>query len=126
MKNESQAKTIHLVGWESAGPWVVLAKAVRRRGDAHGRRHERLPLRRREIAGRPDDAAGGVEIRRYGGIRGIVPPGELLMHNHRHTSTGKLVPDAYRAAGADAKLKREPLKLSGEKVVEWVLRPGNK
>jgi hypothetical protein len=49
-------------------------------------------------------------------------PGELLLHGHRHTATGRLVPDAYRAAGAAGKLTREPSRLPAEKVVEWLFR----
>ena len=61
---------------------------------------------------------------KYGGLpafAALCAPGDLLMHNHRNTGTGQLVPDAYRGAGAEGKLRREPSRLSGEKVVEWVL-----
>jgi hypothetical protein len=62
---------------------------------------------------------------KYGGLAAfaaLCAPGELLLHNHRGTGTGKLVPDSYRAAGVEGKLRREPLKLAGDKVVAWVLR----
>ena len=55
---------------------------------------------------------------KYGGLpafAALCAPGELLLHNHRGTGTGRLVADAYRAAGADGKLRREPGRLAGEK-----------
>jgi len=61
---------------------------------------------------------------RYGGLpafAALCAPGQMLLHNHRGTGTDRLVPDAYRAAGAGMKLSRE-LRLSGDKVVEWVVQ----
>jgi hypothetical protein len=65
---------------------------------------------------------------KYGGLpafAALCAPGELLLHNHRHTVTGRIVPDAYRAAAADGKLRREPTRLPGDKVVDWLLRNGS-
>jgi dienelactone hydrolase len=123
VKGHPQAKSIHLVGWESAGPWVVMAKALA--GDAVTRTAADMNGFRFDAIKSPADPMMLPGALKYGGMAGfaaLCAPGEILMHNHRHTSTGKYVPDAYRAAGADAKLRREPLKLSGEKVVEWLLR----
>jgi dienelactone hydrolase len=122
-KGHPQAKTIHIVGWESAGPWVVMAKALA--GDAVTRTAADMNGFRFDAIKSPADPMMLPGALKYGGMAAfgaLCAPGELLLHNHRHTSTGKLIPDAYRAAGADAKLKREPLKLSGDKVVEWLLR----
>jgi hypothetical protein len=122
-KSHPRVDTVHLIGWESAGPWVVMARALA--GDAVSRTAADMNGFRFEDVKTPADSMILPGALKYGGMAAfaaLCAPGELLLHNHRHTGTGQLVPDAYRAAGADAKLKREPLRLSGEKVVKWVLR----
>jgi hypothetical protein len=122
VKSHKRTKTIHLVGWESAGPWVVLARALaddsvaRTAADLDGFRFEDV-----KSTDHPMMLPGAL---RYGGLpafAALCAPGELLLHNHRNTGTGRLLPDAYRAAGADGKLRREPTRLTGEEVVAWVL-----
>jgi hypothetical protein len=122
-KKHPQVKTIHLIGWESAGPWVVLARALA--GDAVTRTAADLDGFRFDAIKSNADPMMLPGAVKYGGMAAfaaLYAPGELLLHNHRGTGTGRLAPDAYRAAGADSKLSREPLKLSGAKVVEWVVR----
>ncbi len=121
-KNHPQAKAIHLVGWEAAGPWVALARAAA--GDAVGRTAADLNNFRFESVKASDDPMMLPGALKYGGLAGLAAlcaPSELLLHNHRNTGTGQLVADAYRAAGADGRLRREPLRLPAEKVVEWLL-----
>ena len=124
-KCHPQVRTIHLIGWESAGPWVVLARALagdavtRTAADLNGFRFDNI-----KSNADPMMLPGAVK---YGGLAAfaaLCAPGELLLHNHRGTGTGQLLPEAFRAAGAEGKLRREPLRLPGVKVVEWVLRPG--
>jgi hypothetical protein len=121
-KCHPQAKTIHLVGWESAGPWVVIARAlagdvvVRTAADLDGFHFENVKAN--------DDPMMLPGALKYGGLpafAALCAPGELLLHNHRNTGTGNIVPDVYRAAAAEGRLRREPLRLTGEKIVEWVL-----
>jgi hypothetical protein len=122
-KGHPQVRTIHLIGWESAGPWVVMARALA--GDAVTRTAADLDgFRFDGIKSNADPMMlpGAVK---YGGLAAfaaLCAPGELLLHNHRGAGTGRLAPEAYRAAGADGKLSREPVKLAGAKVIEWVLR----
>lgn len=121
-KGHPQVRTIHLIGWESAGPWVVMARALA--GDAVTRTAADLDGFRFENVKKNDPMMlpGAVK---YGGLAAfaaLCAPGELLLHNHRGTGTGRLAPEAYRAAGAEGKLSREEVKLTRAKVVEWALR----
>jgi dienelactone hydrolase len=122
-KRHSSVETVHLVGWEAAGSWVVLARALA--GDRVSRTAADLNGFRFDNVKAADDQMmlpGALKYEGMAAFAALCAPGELLLHNHRHTSTGRFVPDAYRAAGAEAKLTREPLKLAGDKVVAWVLR----
>jgi hypothetical protein len=117
-----QAKTVHLVGWESAGPWVVLAKTLA--GDAVARTAADLNGFRFEAVKSNDDPMMLPGALKYGGLPAFAAlgaPGELLLHNHRQTGTGRLVSAAYRAAEAEGKLRRDPERLAAEKVVEWLM-----
>jgi hypothetical protein len=130
-KSEAQAKSVHLVGWESAGPWVVLARALagdavaRRAGDAVARTAADLDGFRFEEVKANDDPMMLPGAVKYGGLpafAAMCAPGELLLHNPSQTDADRLVKDAYHAAGADGKLRREPKRLAADKVVEWLLR----
>src|SRR5205814_8209241 len=102
-RSHPQAQTIHLVGWESAGPWVVLARALA--GDAVARTAADLNAFRFENVKANDDPMMLPGALKYGGLPALAAlcaPGELLLHNHRDTATGRLVPEAFRAAGAEA------------------------
>jgi dienelactone hydrolase len=125
-KGHPQTKLVHVVGWESAGPWVVLARALT--GDAVARTAADLDGFRFDDVKANDDPMMLPGAVKYGGLpafAALCAPGELLLHNHRHTVTGRIVPDAYRAAAADGKLRREPTRLPGDKVVDWLLRNGS-
>jgi hypothetical protein len=122
-KKHPQARTIHLVGWESAGPWVVMARALA--GDAVARTAADLNGFRFDAIKSNADPMMLPGAVKYGGLpafAALCAPGELLLHNHRGTGTGRLTPGAYRAVGAEGKLARESGRLTGTKVVEWVLR----
>jgi dienelactone hydrolase len=122
-KGHPQAKKVHLVGWEAAGPWVVIARALA--GDAVARTAADLNGCRFEDVKKNDDPMMLPGALKYGGLPAfatLCAPGDLLMHNHRGTGIGRLVPDGYGAVGARNKLTREPSRLDGLKVVEWLLR----
>jgi hypothetical protein len=122
-KGHPRSKTVHLIGWGAAGPWVVMARALM--DDAVSRTAADLNGFRFDEVKKNDDPMMLPGALKYGGLAAFAAmcaPGDLLLHNHRHTGTGRLVPDAYRAAGAPEKLNREPLRLPAEKVVEWLLR----
>ena len=118
-----KARTIHLVGWEGAGPWVVATKAVA--GDAVTRTAADLnQFRFESIKSTADEnlLPGAVK---YGGLSAFVAlsaPGELFVHNHAGTSSGRLSKAAYDAAGAKDALKRDREKAKPEAVVQWLTR----
>jgi hypothetical protein len=123
-KNHPSAKHVHLVGWGAAGPVALAARALS--GDAVARTAVDLDHFRFEdvrAAGEPRMLPGALK---YGGLDGfaaLCAPHELMLVNHRGTGTGRLAQAAYKAAGADAKLRREPERLDGRQVIEWLLRP---
>jgi dienelactone hydrolase len=122
-KKHPQVRTIHLIGWESAGPWVVMTRALA--GDAVARTAADLNGFRFDAIKSNADPMMLPGAVKYGGLpafAALCAPGELLLHNHRGTGTGRLTPEAYRAVGAEGKLARESGRLTGTKVVEWVLR----
>jgi hypothetical protein len=121
-KSLPNTKRIHLVGWESSGPWVVLAKALA--GDAVSRCAADLDGFRFDSVRTNDDPMMLPGALKYGGMAAfaaLCAPGDLLLHNHRGTGTGELVPMAYRAASAEKRLKRSPEKLTPSAVIEWLL-----
>jgi len=115
---------VHLVGWESAGPWVVLARS--QCGDAVHRTAADLAGFRFDGVRTNTDAMMLPGALRYGGLgafAALCAPHDLLLSNHRGTGTGRDVQDAYRLTGADARLKRVPGPLPAEEVAAWLLGP---
>lgn len=122
-RDRDGVKKVHLVGFEQAGPWVLLARglcgdAVTRTGaDFNGFRFEKV----RTI----DDDMMLPGALKYGGLpalAALAAPGELFMHNHRGTGAGQWIKAAYEAAGAGAKLQRSGDAVAPEKVIAWLLR----
>ena len=114
---------MHLVGCDKAGPWVLLARGLC--GDAviaHRGGLKQFPLREGADDQRRNDAAGWTQIRRLPGLAALAAPGELYVHNHRGTGSGRWLQAVYEAAGAKDKLQRDSEKAADEKVVEWLLR----
>lgn len=118
-----KAKTIHLVGWEGAGPWAAAARAVC--GDAISRTALDLnQFRFDQIKDVTDEnlLPGAVK---YGGLPAFLAlcaPGELFTHNQSGTGSGQLSKAAYDAAGAKDALKRQAEKAKPEDVVAWLTR----
>jgi hypothetical protein len=117
------AKTIYLVGWEQAGPWAALASALSD-GNVTRTAVDLNQFRFENVAQTTDEMMlpGAVK---YGGLpafASLCAPRELLLHNHKGTSTGKLTKSAYDLSEGKDKLTRSPEKWNGEKVVEWLVR----
>jgi dienelactone hydrolase len=118
-----KTKAVHVVGWELAGPWAVLARAAA--GDAVGRTAADLNGFRFESVTANDDPMMLPGALKYGGLgafAALCAPGELFLHNHAGTGTGKLSGAGYTAAGAADRLRREPQRAEAGAVVEWLLR----
>jgi dienelactone hydrolase len=121
-KSHPKTQRVHLVGWESAGPLVVMAKALA--GDAVDRCAADLDGFRFDSIRANDDPMMLPGALKYGGMAAfaaLAAPGDLLLHNHRGTGTGLLPPLAYKAANAEAHLRRESERLPPQVVIDWLL-----
>jgi hypothetical protein len=122
-KGHEKTKAVHLVGFEKAGPWVLLARGLcgdavaRTAADVNGFRFEKVRTTTDEMM-----QPGGLK---YGGLPALAAltvPAELYVHNHQGTGSGHWLRAVYEAAGAKEKLQRSSEKTADEKVVEWLLR----
>ncbi|HVL11149.1 MAG TPA: hypothetical protein VM529_01200, partial [Gemmata sp.] len=120
---EEKGNPVHLVGWGEMGVVAILAKALA--GDAVAKTAADLNQFRFETikdAADPMMLPGAVKYGGLGAFLGLCAPGEVLAHNHKGTSSGKLSKAAYDAAGAGNKLTRVDEKLDDTKVVEWLVK----
>jgi dienelactone hydrolase len=117
------AKTIHLVGWEGAGPWVAAARAVS--GEAVSRTAIDMNQFRFDRVTDVTDENLLPGALKYGGLPAFLAlcaPGEVFAHNHAGTSSGQLSKAAYEAVGAKDALKRQPEKAKPDEVIAWLTR----
>jgi dienelactone hydrolase len=122
-KGHELTKRVDLVGWESAGPWVLLARALC--GDAVSRTAvdmDQFLYDRVKTTDDPMLLPGALKYGGQGAFLALCAPGEVLAHNHKGTASGRVSKAAYQAAGAEAKLERPAEKWEPTKVVEWLLR----
>lgn len=122
-KSQKNAKAIHVVGWDEFGVVAVLAKALA--GDAVTKTAADLNQFSFEKIEKTDDPMmlpGAVKYGGVGAFLALCAPGEVLVHNHKGTDTGKVSRAAYEAAGAANKLTRSAEKLDDAKVVEWLVK----
>ncbi len=117
------AKTIHLVGQDSAGPWVILARSLC--GSSVARTAADLNNFRFEKVTNVDDPMmlpGGIK---YGGLlafAGLVAPHELYLHNAAGTGSTRLLDAAYQSNGAAKNLQKMEGKAVADDVITWLLR----
>jgi dienelactone hydrolase len=117
------AKTIHIIGWEGAGPWVAAARALcpgavtRTAIDMNQFRFENI----KEVTDE-NLLPGAVKFGGVPAFLALCAPGEVFAHNHQGTHSGQLSKAAYDAAGAGDKLKRQPEKAKPEEVIAWLTR----
>jgi dienelactone hydrolase/pimeloyl-ACP methyl ester carboxylesterase len=118
-----KAKTIHIVGWGEMGAVAVLAKALA--GDAIAKTAADLNQFRFENVKDTADPMMLPGAVKYGGLPAFLAlcaPGEVFVHNHRGTASGKLPRAAYEAAGAADNLTRATEKVDEMKIVEWLIK----
>jgi hypothetical protein len=122
-KTVLKAKTIHLVGWDEAGPWVILARALcgdsvaRTAADVSGFRFDKVTTTSDEMM-----LPGALK---YGGLPAVAAlcaPGKLCLHNHSGAGIGRITKDAYAAAAAVDSLRLNSEKMKPEKLIEWLLQ----
>src|SRR5205085_2723157 len=128
-------KKVDLVGFESAGPWVLLARPLC--GDAVARTAADVNGFRFDKVRRVDDEMMLPGELKYGGLpalAALTAPGELLMHNQRGTGSGLLHPrpkavSAGAAGGqrlARSARPRRPRLFSGDSPRSLLLPPSRR
>jgi dienelactone hydrolase len=123
LRRRDQVKTVHLVGWEKAGPWVLLARGLC--GDKVARTAADWNLFRFEKVRSVNDEMmlpGALKYGDLSALAALAVPHELYIHNNRGSGAGRWLKAAYEAAGAADKLKTGGDKATPETVVEWLLR----
>jgi dienelactone hydrolase len=116
-------KTVHLVGWEKAGPWALLARALC--GDRVARTALDYDRFRFDSVRNTTDEMMIPGALKYGGLSafaGLCAPAELYVHNHHASGSGEWLKPAYEAAGQPKALTKVSEKASNDKVIEWLLR----
>jgi dienelactone hydrolase len=119
---DNSTKTM-LVGWGELGPVAIIAKALA--GDAVVKTAADMNQFRFESIKDTADPMMLPGAVKYGGMPAFLAlcaPGEVLVHNHKGTATGKLPKAAYDAAGASDKLTRVPEKLDDASVIAWLMK----
>jgi hypothetical protein len=116
--------SVHLVGFEAAGPWVLLARALclpqavqRTAADAN-----QFHFGKVKSTTDPMMLPGALK---YGGLpafTALAAPGELFVYNHEGTGLDHWAPEAYRAEGNPERLKLSLKKADRNEVIDWLLR----
>jgi dienelactone hydrolase len=123
VKRHEKTEKVHLVGFEKAGPWVMLARGLcgdavaRTAADVNGFRFEKVESVYNEMM-----LPGAVK---YGGLpalTALAAPGELYLHNNRGTGIGQWLKASYGAVKASDNLHTSGDKVEPEKVAEWLVR----
>jgi len=122
-KGVLEAKTIRLVGWDEAGPWVLLARGLC--GDVVARTAVDANQFHFDQVETTADAMMLPGALKYGDLPGfaaLCAPSPLLLHNVHSSGPDKPVETAYAAAKQVSNLQLAKQKESSEKVVAWLLR----
>jgi hypothetical protein len=122
-KTYGRTKMVHLVGFEKAGPWVALARALC--GDAVSRTAVDLDQFRFEKVRETSDEMMLPGALKYGGLpalAAVCAPSELFVHNQEGTGSERWLEPGYKAAGASNQFQQHAEKVAADKVVEWLIR----
>ncbi len=122
-RGHEKTKVVDLVGFDKAGPWVLLARSLC--GDAVRRTAADMNEFRFDKVRSTDDEMMLPGALKYGGLpalAGLAAPGELYVHAHRGTGASKWLKTAYTAAKAADHLQQQPDKQPTDKVIDWLLR----
>jgi len=122
VRGNEKTKQVDLVGWDEAGPLVMLARALcgdavaRTAADANGFSFDKV-----KTTDDPMMLPGAVK---YGGLyalTGLAAPGELYLHNLDRALTDSWLPSVYAAYFAE-NLVRKADKTDPVTVADWLLR----
>jgi dienelactone hydrolase len=120
-KGQPGTKKVDLIGFEQAGPWVLLARPLcgdaveRTAADFHRFRFDTVSATSAEMM-----LPGALK---YGGLPALAAlsaPYPLFVHNHQGTGSGQWLKGVYELGQPDA-LRRASEKASAEEVVNWIL-----
>jgi dienelactone hydrolase len=120
-KGQPGTKKVDLIGFEQAGPWVLLARPLC--GEAVERTAADFHRFRFDMASTTSDEMMLPGALKYGGLpafAALCAPHPLFVHNHQGTGSGQWLKAAYELSKADA-LRRASEKASAEDVVSWVV-----
>jgi dienelactone hydrolase len=122
-QKEMKADAIDLVGFEKAGPWALLARALCK--DAVRRTLVDANLFDFTRVNSADDEMMLPGALKYGGLTtaaGLCAPAELLIHNAGRRSVEAMAEDVYRATGAPGRLTVVAGRMDRGKIVDWLMR----
>jgi hypothetical protein len=114
-------RKVHLLGFEEAGPWVLLARPLcadaveRTAADCHQFRFDNLHSVSDEMM-----LPGALK---YGGLpafAALCAPHPLFVHNHQGTGLGRWLDAAYKLSKEGA-VRRLSAKAPVEEVVGWLV-----
>jgi dienelactone hydrolase len=122
-RGHKSTKSVDLVGWDRAGPWVVLARALA--GDGVARTAaDAQQFRFENVKSMTDDMLLPGALK-YGGLSafaGLCAPHEVYIYNTGAAGIGPWLKPAYAASAKPEHLQQVADKAAAEKVVEWLLR----
>ena len=123
VRGNEKTKQVDLVGWDAAGPWVMLARALcgdavaRTAADVNGFTFEKV-----KTTDDPMMLPGAVK---YGGLyalTGLAAPGELYLNHMDAAAQASWLPGVYGAASAAGNLVQKADKVEQDGVADWLLR----
>ncbi len=122
VRGHEKTKQVDLIGFEEAGPWALLARALcgdaveRTAADVNGFRFEKVKT--------TDDPMMLPGALKYGGLSALsalAVPGEVYIHNQHGSGMGRWMKAVYGAAGAPEKFAADD-RATAPDVVKWLLR----
>ena len=123
VRDNEKTKQVDLVGWDAAGPWVMLARGLC--GDAVARTAADANAFTFEKVKKTNDPMMLPGAVKYGGLyalTGLAAPGELYLHHMDRAMMNPWLPQVYAAAGAADNLVQKAEKAEPAAVADWLLR----
>jgi dienelactone hydrolase len=123
VRGNEKTKQVDLVGWEAAGPWVMLARALC--GDTVARTAADVNDFTFEKVKTTDDLMMLPGAVKYGGLyalMGLATPGELYLHHMDRATMESWLPSAYAAVNAADNLVQKADKAEPDAVADWLLK----
>jgi dienelactone hydrolase len=118
-----KTKQVDLVGWDAAGPWVMLARALC--GDAVARTAADANDFTFKKVKTTDDSMMLPGAVKYGGLyalTGLAAPGDLYLHHLDKAVMEPWLPSAYTALNAAGNLVQKADKVEQDGVADWLVK----